>query len=73
VLKVVAHYGTKPGANDEVLKLLATMAEATRKDPGNISWETSTGTGRASTFWSPVQEKSFPGSRPATSRPIPPR
>lgn len=39
MFNVVAHYGTKPGATDEVLALLAGLAEATRKEPGNISYD----------------------------------
>lgn len=39
MFNVVAHYGTKSGATDEVLMLLAGMAEATRKEPGNISYD----------------------------------
>lgn len=39
VFSVVAHYGTKPGATDEVLAPLTGLAEATRKEPGNISYD----------------------------------
>lgn len=35
---VVARYRTKPGEESEVLKLLDTMAEASRKEPGNIQY-----------------------------------
>ncbi|MFC9352924.1 putative quinol monooxygenase [Arthrobacter sp. NPDC057013] len=39
MFNVVAHYGTKPGVIDQVLELLGAMAEATRKEPGNISYD----------------------------------
>lgn len=39
MFNVVAQYGTKPGTTDEVLALLADMAEATRKEAGNISYD----------------------------------
>lgn len=39
VFNVVAHYAAKPAAADEVLALLAAMAEATRKEQGNISYD----------------------------------
>lgn len=36
---VVATYGTKPGMAEGVLELLAYMAVATRREPGNVSYE----------------------------------
>lgn len=39
MFNVVAHYGTKPGATDQVLELLEAIADATRKEPGNISYD----------------------------------
>jgi quinol monooxygenase YgiN len=36
---VVAQYKTKPEATADVLKQLATLAEETRNEPGNISYE----------------------------------
>lgn len=39
MFNVVAQYETKPGETDEVLTLLASMADATRKEPGNISYD----------------------------------
>lgn len=39
MFNVVAQYGTKPGVTDQVLELLDAMAEATRKEPGNISYD----------------------------------
>ena len=36
---VVATYGTKPGLTEDVLDLLKDMAAATRREPGNVSYE----------------------------------
>lgn len=36
---VVAYYGTRPGATGQVPELLYAMAEATGKEPGNISYD----------------------------------
>lgn len=36
---VVATYGTKPDLTEDVLDLLKDMAAATRREPGNISYE----------------------------------
>ncbi|GGI76814.1 putative quinol monooxygenase [Pseudarthrobacter scleromae] len=38
-LHVVSRYRTYTDASDEVLKLLALMAEATRKEAGNLSYD----------------------------------
>ena len=41
---VVARYRTKPGEESEVLKLLDTVAEASRKEPGNLQYRVHQGT-----------------------------
>ena len=39
MFNVVAKYGVKPGMTEDVLGLLAQMAAATRKEPGNVSYD----------------------------------
>ena len=38
-LQVIAHHDIRPGAEDEVLALLPRLIEATRAEPGCISFD----------------------------------
>lgn len=38
-LQVIAHYYVQPGNADKVCLLLAGLAEATRTEPGNLSYD----------------------------------